>query len=76
MPTESIPIGPQYTLVQNVEYALPSVSCVVIQLSAAIETSLQLGGTYTATTSPVLTGGYVRCTTGNATITLRKNGVG
>lgn len=72
----SIPIGPQFSMTQNIEYALPAVSVEVSQLSAAIQTALQSGGTYTATTSPILTGAFVRCTTGNATITLRKNGVG
>lgn len=76
MPTAAITIGPQFTMLQNVEYALPTISVMVVQLSAAIETAFALGGTYTATASPILTGAFARCTTGNATITLRKNGVG
>lgn len=74
--TIEIPIGPQFTMTQNVEYALPAVSVEVIQLSAAIQTSLTIGGSYTATTSTILTGAAIKCTTGDATITLRKNGVG
>ncbi len=74
--TEEIPIGPQFTMLQNVEYALPGVSVEVIQLSAAIQTALVAGGSYTATTSTILTGAAAKCTSGNATITLRKNGVG
>jgi hypothetical protein len=75
MPTTSIPIGPPFEMLQNVEYALPAVSCFVLSVTAAIQTSLTLGGTYTTTNSPILTGAFVRCATGNATITLRKNGV-
>jgi len=73
--TTAITIGPQFTMLQNVEYALPVISVFVAQLSAAIQTSLTKGGSYTATTSPVLTKCFIKCTTGNATITLRKNGV-
>lgn len=76
MPTTLITVGPQFTMTQNVVYALPGISVEVSQLSAAIQTSLEVGGTFTATTSPILTGAFARCTTGNATITLRKNGVG
>ncbi|MET0787076.1 MAG: hypothetical protein ABWY25_10255 [Paenisporosarcina sp.] len=76
MATTAISIGPQFTMTQNIVFALPGVSVEVVQLSAAIETSLEVAGTFTATTSTILTGAFVRCTTGNATITLRKNGVG
>lgn len=76
MATTAISVGPQFTMTQNVVYALPGISVEVVQLSAAIETSLELAISFAATTSTILTGAYARCTTGNATITLRKNGVG
>jgi hypothetical protein len=71
-----IPFGPQFSMLQNVAYTLPSADSVqVIQVSAAIQTSLD-GSTWTTTNSSILSGIFVRCATGNATITLRKNGVG
>ena len=75
MPTTAISIGPPFEMIQNVEYALPAVSCSVLSVTAAIQTSMTIGGTYTTTTSPILTGMFIRCATGNATIILRKNGV-
>jgi hypothetical protein len=61
-------------MLQNIEYAVPPFS-VQIQCSAALESSLSLGGTYTAFTSNLVTGCFVKCTTGNSTVTLQKNGV-
>lgn len=73
--TNEIPIGPTTLILQNVVWAIPAVSC-NIQTSAALASSLTVGGTYTAFTSDIVTGCFVKCTTGNATVTLRKNGVG
>lgn len=73
MPLESIPIGPSTTLTQNVVYALPAVSCEIIT-SLALQSSLD-GTNFTAFTSGIVNGAFVRCTTGNAVVTLRKNGV-
>lgn len=74
MPTLSIPIGPATAILQNVVWAMPATS-VTVQTTAALESSLEVGGTFTAFTSPVCTGAFVRCPTGNATVTLRRNTV-
>lgn len=71
----SIPIGVPTTITQNVVYALPSVS-VEIATTAALQSSLEEGSGFTAFTSGIVTGIFIRCTSGNATVTLRKNGVG
>lgn len=68
----SIPIGIATTILQNVEYALPGVS-VEIDTSAALQSSILQGGTYTAFTSGIVTGCFIKCTTGDAIVTLRRN---
>lgn len=71
----SIPVGVQTTLLQNVEYAVPSMS-VWVQTTRALQSSAEgIGGAYNAFTSSILTGISVKCTTGDAVVTLRKNGV-
>lgn len=74
MPQEQVPIGQTVTLTQNQVYALPAVS-VEAQTSLQLQTSLQVGSGFANATSNILTGAWVRCTTGNAVVTLRKNGV-
>lgn len=71
----SIPIGVPFAMTQNIEYALPAMSVFVVSTTATIQTALSEGGSYVTTTSPVLTKGFIRCATGNATILLAKNGV-
>lgn len=74
-PIITIPIGIPTTITQNVEYAVPPFS-VNVQTSTALQSALSLGGTYTAFTAGIITGCFVKCTSGNAIVTLRKNGVG
>ncbi len=74
MPQEQVPIGQTVTLTQNQVYALPAVS-VEAQTSLQLQTSLQVGAGFANATSTILTGAWVRCATGNAVVTLRKNGV-
>lgn len=77
MATTAISIGPQFTMLQNVVYALPSVSVEVIELTGAVlQTSLLIGASFSNTSSTIITAVFARVVTGNATITLRKNGVG
>jgi hypothetical protein len=71
----SIPIGVQTVLTQNVVYGMPAAS-VEITTTAALQSSLTEGGTFTAFTSAIVTGCFVKCTTGSATVMLRKNTVG
>ena len=78
MPTQSIPIGPQTTLVANVIYALPSVSCDIFNDTAiAMQVSQTL--TFVDNVPLVFTNGvapgagrFIRATTAGGSITLRK----
>lgn len=70
--TTSIPIGVQTALLQNVVYAMPTVSC-VIQTSSALETSLEVGGTFTAFSTATVVGAFIRCTVTAPLVTLRKD---
>lgn len=71
----SIPIGQTVVLTQNVVYGMPAMS-VEIETTAALESSLTEGGTFTAFTSAIVTGAFVKCTSGAATVRLRDNNVG
>lgn len=71
----AIPVGPATVLTQNVVYALPAVS-VVIQTTAALESSILEAGPFSAFTTSIATGCFVRCTTGNATVKLKDNTAG
>lgn len=74
MPTQAISAGVPTTITQNVAYALPSPSC-WMQSSAVVETSLD-GSTWaavSASTTGVQTAAvFVRCTTANALISVRR----
>lgn len=71
----AIPVGVTVTILQNVVYALPTVS-VEISTTAALESAITEALGFTAFTSGIVNGCFIRCTTGNATVRLRKNGVG
>lgn len=71
----SIPIGVTVVLTQNQEYGMPAMS-VEIVTDRALQSSLTEGGTYTAFTSAIVTGAFVKCTSGAATVRLRDNNVG
>ena len=73
--TNLLPIGPATLILQNVVWAVPGVSC-NIQTTAVLQSSLTVAGTYSNFASDIVTGCFVKCITGNATVTLRKNGVG
>jgi hypothetical protein len=75
MPTTLVSCGPPTTLTQNQVYAVPAVSC-DIQSTIALESALLAVGPWTAFTSALVTGAFIRCTTGNAVVTLRQNAVG
>ena len=70
----SIPIGVTVVLTQNVVYGMPAMS-VEIQTTAALQSSLD-NSTFTAFTSAIVTGAFVKCTSGAATVRLRDNNVG
>lgn len=74
MPTQSIPLGPQTTILQNVAYALPSRACFIMS-SVAIEWSND-GTTWAALTGANTTGVnvgamFIRCPTANAVVTCK-----
>lgn len=70
----AIPIGPAVVLTQNTVYALPAVSC-IINSTLALESSID-GVSFTAFTSAIATGCFVRCTTGSPTVKLKDNTAG
>ena len=72
MPITSIPIGVETVLTQNVVYAVPSQS-VEFESTASLESSLLSDSGFVAFAARIVTGCFVRCTTANATVTLRKN---
>lgn len=80
MPTQSIPIGPPMTLVANVIYALPGVSCDIFNdTSVPIVVSQTLN--LTNSVPLVFTNGVAACagrflqaTAAGASISLRKRG--
>lgn len=77
MATTAITIGPQFSMTQNEIYALPAVSVEIIQLTGAVlQTSLEAATNFANISTTIVTGAFARVITGNATITLRKNGVG
>lgn len=73
--TTSLLIGPPNVLVQNTVYALPARACVLFS-SAAVEISNIIDSGFTAqatsaTTGLIVSGGFVRCTTGGPTVVLK-----
>lgn len=68
----AIPIGVTVTLEEDVVYAVPSLS-VEIETDTELESSLFEDSSFAAFTSAILTGCFVRCTTGDAIVFLRKN---
>lgn len=79
MPTELLSIGPPTAMVQNQIYALPA-SRVLLFTDAAAPTIQQSNTVaFTANVAVALTngqmelaGGFIRCTSGNITVTLKK----
>lgn len=74
MPTELLSPGRPHTIAQNVVHALPSMA-VHLQSSAVVETSLD-GSTWAAvsasTTGVTLAALFVRCTTANAIVSIKR----
>jgi hypothetical protein len=71
----AIPIGPPTVLTQNQVYAVPAQS-VTIQSTAALESSLAEAGPFTAFTTAIVTGCFIRCTTASPTVRLFDNTAG
>jgi hypothetical protein len=74
MPIQSIPLGPSTLILQNVVYALPAKLCTILS-SAAIDGSTD-GSTWSAITGANTVGAstaasFIRCTTGNTTVTCK-----
>lgn len=79
MPTEVIPMGVPFSMVQNTIYALPAVKCTLFTTGApTLQQSTDVG--FTANVAVALTngqmevaGGFIRCTTaGPQLITLKR----
>jgi hypothetical protein len=80
MPTELISLGPPTTLLQNVVYALPAAEAVLFTDTAT--PTLQLSNTLAFTNNVAITltggmasvgGGFIRCTSGTAVVTLKRD---
>jgi hypothetical protein len=76
MPREALTIGPAHTLVEDVIYALPTPK-VTIHSDTALEVDVDItfssSQTVNANTPTVVAGGFVRCTTGDATVFLKRD---
>jgi hypothetical protein len=73
--TNSIPFGSPLAILQNVVMALPPAPGMVLAL-AAVEHSVD-GATFvalagSATTGANTPGGFIRCTTGNTTVIVKR----
>lgn len=79
MPTEAISIGPVWTLNQNQIYALPGVACILFT-DAATPTFQQSNSLAFTNNVPVtlvggaatVSGGWIRCTSGTVSVTLKR----
>lgn len=80
MPTECIAIGPVFTMLQNVVYALPASRCLLFTDGAAPTLQQSTTLAFTANVALVLTngqaevcGGFIRCTNlATCNVTLKK----
>lgn len=80
MPTVLISIGPTITLVQNQIYALPASRCLLfteaaaptIQQSNDITFAVNKAVTLDTNNQAEVAGGWIRCTSGNINVTLKK----
>jgi hypothetical protein len=73
--TLTIPTGVPTAILQNVVYALPAKACIIFSI-AAIEISNLVGASFvaeaaSATTGLQVSGGFVRCTSANTTVTCK-----
>lgn len=75
MPTMTIPIDRPTAITQNIVYAIPPIS-VEVQTTNALQSSLFVDTGFSSFAAAIITGCFIRCTVGNATVTLRKNAVG
>jgi len=72
MPTYSVPAGVPTTLAQNVVYALPARAFVLVA-EPACEVAQTLTGPWAAPPAQNFQGAcFIRCTTGNALVRLRR----
>lgn len=79
MPTNTVPMGSPFAMVQNTIYALPPVQCSIysdatsptIQQSQTVEFTANTSVTLTAGAG-VVNGGFIRCTSGAINITLKR----
>jgi hypothetical protein len=81
MPTQLLPIGPPQLLVQNRVYALPAVSCNIFCSTPAAVVAASNDITFTESANPFVftdgglakcSGTFLRTTTANTTITLKR----
>jgi hypothetical protein len=79
MPTELLSPGVPTNILQNTVYALPVSRCLFFcdTAAATFEQSASVGGTFVALTPDAneqieVAGGFLRCTSGNVKIVLKK----
>lgn len=77
MPTELVPLGIPFALIQGTVYALPACRCLMFSVGATFE---QAANVIFAVPSAVvftngqaeLAGGFIRCTAGPSLVTFKK----
>lgn len=75
MPTELIQIGPATPILQGVVYSIPSIP-VEITAGAVVQSSILYTGPFTNISNGLMNGCFIKCVTGNTTVTLKKKVIG
>lgn len=75
MPTELIQIGPATPILQGVVYSIPSIP-VEITSGAVVQSSILYTGPFTNISNGLMNGCFIKCVTGNTTVTLKKKVIG
>ena len=80
MPTTVISAGPPFEMTQNVVYALPASRCFLFcdvaaatfEQSGSVDMTPAVGLTLDANEQAEVAGGFIRCTSGNVTVVVKK----